>query len=101
MSCPIHLSIPVALVLGAAGLIAAEQAPPPHPAESFQTIRLPKHRGTIRLAVNDVIEGAFDDHGKTFGPVGAHSGWIGLRQMAHTVRCEDDDLALFSPKSGL
>ncbi|RFC46488.1 MAG: hypothetical protein DVB23_001596 [Verrucomicrobia bacterium] len=101
MSCPIPPSIPVALVLGAAGLFAAEQAPPPHPAESFQTIRLYKHHGTIRLMVNDVIEVALADNGKTFGPVWAHFGWIGSRQITHTVRCESDDLALFSLKSGL
>jgi hypothetical protein len=64
-------------------------------AEAFQTIRLYKHRGIIRLMVDDVIEVAFDDDGKTYGPVWTHAGWIGLRQMAHTVRCEYDDLKVF------
>lgn len=70
----------------------------PAPAEAFQTIRLYKHGGTIRLMVDDVIEVAFDDDGKTHGPVWTHAGWIGLRQMAHTVRCEYDDLKVFPLK---
>ena len=67
----------------------------PAPAESFQTIHLYKCGGTIRLMVDDVIEVAFDDDGKTYGPVWAHPGWIALRQMAHTTRCEYDDLKVF------
>lgn len=67
----------------------------PAPADSFQTIRLYKHGGTIRLMVDNVIEVAFDDDGKTHGPVWTHPGWIGLRQMAHTIRCEYDDLKVF------
>ena len=34
---------------------------------------------------------AYDDDGTTFGPVWTHRGWIGLRQMGHTVRCEYGD----------
>ena len=67
----------------------------PSTAESFQTIHLYKRGGTIRLMVDDVIEVAFDDDGKTYGPVCTHTGWIGLRQMAHTIRCEYDDLKVF------
>ena len=70
----------------------------PAPANAFQNIRLYKHGGTIRLMVDDVIEVAFDDDGKTYGPVWTHAGWIGLRQMAHTVRCEYDDLKIFPLK---
>ncbi|NBV52123.1 MAG: DUF1961 family protein [Verrucomicrobia bacterium] len=70
----------------------------PAPADSFQTIHLYKRGGTIRLMVDDVIEVAFDDDGKTHGPVWMHSGWIGLRQMAHTIRCEYDDLKVFPLK---
>ncbi len=70
----------------------------PAPADSFQTIRLYKHGGTIRLMVDDVVEVAFDDDGKTYGPVWTNPGWIGLRQMAHTVRCEYDDLKVFPLK---
>ncbi|MFZ5830695.1 MAG: DUF1961 family protein [Planctomycetota bacterium] len=62
------------------------------PADGFQTVRLYKRGGTIRLTVDDVVSVAFDDDGQTFGPVWNHSGWIGLRQMAHTGRCEYDHL---------
>jgi hypothetical protein len=68
------------------------------PAEAFQTIRLYKRGGTIRLMVDDIISVAFDDDGKTHGPVWKHSGWIGLRQMGHTVRCEYDDLRVYPCK---
>lgn len=70
----------------------------PAPADSFQTIRLYKHGSAIRLMVDDVIAVAFDDDGKTFGPVWTHSGWISLRQMAHTIRCEYDDLKIYPLK---
>lgn len=48
--------------------------------------------------VDDVIAVAFDDDGKTHGPLWTHTGWLGLRQMAHTVRCEYDDLKIFPLK---
>lgn len=67
----------------------------PAPAEAFQSIRLYKRGGVIRLMVDDVVGVAHDDDGKTFGPVWSHSGWIGLRQMGHTVRCEYDHLKVF------
>lgn len=57
------------------------------PADRFQTIRIYKRGGKIRLMVDDRISVAWDDDGKAYGPVWNHSGWIGLRQMAHTVRC--------------
>jgi len=59
---------------------------------AFQTVRLYKRGGTIRLMVDDVISVAWDDDGQSHGPVWTHSGWIGLRQMAHTERCEYDSL---------
>lgn len=58
------------------------------PADAFQTVRIYKRGGAIRVMVDDVVEIAYDDDGKTFGPVYTHSGWIGLRQMAKTERCE-------------
>jgi hypothetical protein len=58
------------------------------PEHAFQTVRIYKRGGQIRCTVDDLVSIAFDDDGQTFGPVWTHSGWIGLRQMAHTVRCE-------------
>lgn len=66
----------------------------PAPADSFQTVRLYKRGGAIRLMVDNIIAVAFDDDGKTYGPVWTHSGWIGLRQMGHTIRCEYDELKI-------
>lgn len=65
------------------------------PGEAFETVRLYKRGGQIRLTVDDIVSVAYDDDGKTYGPVWTHSGWIGLRQMGHTVRCEYDSLAVF------
>lgn len=70
------------------------------PAEAFQTVRLYKRGGQIRLTVDDIVSVAYDDDGKTYGPVWTHSGWIGLRQMGHTLRCEYDNLAVFPLTSG-
>ncbi len=58
------------------------------PAEAFQAIRVYKRGGKIRLTVDGVIAAAFDDDGKTHGPVWTHSGWIALRQMGHTLSGE-------------
>jgi len=68
------------------------------PADSFQKIRVYKRGGTIRLTVDDIISVAFDDDGKTHGPVWNHPGWIGLRQMGRTVRCEYDYLKVYPLK---
>jgi hypothetical protein len=68
------------------------------PADAFQVVRLYKRGGTIRLMVDDIISVAFDDDGKTYGPVWNHSGWIGLRQMGHTVHCEYDSLTVYPAK---
>src|SRR5690606_21877515 len=66
------------------------------PAASLQTIGIYKRGGMIRLTVDGVVSVAFDDDGKTYGPIWTHSGWIGLRQMGHTLRCEYDDLKVFA-----
>ena len=66
----------------------------PAPADAFQTIRLYKRGGTIRLTVDDIVSVAYDDDGKSYGPVWDNSGWIGLRQMGRTVRCEYDHLKI-------
>lgn len=55
---------------------------------AFQTVQIYKRAGNIRVTVDGLVAVAFDDDGKTFGPVHKHSGWIGLRQMGHTQRCE-------------
>lgn len=60
----------------------------PAPANVFQTVRVYKRGGMIRLTVDDIISLAFIDDGKKWGPVWNQPGWIGLRQMAHTVHCE-------------
>jgi len=65
------------------------------PADHFQTIRVYKKAGTIRLTVDGQLALRYDDDGRTFGPVHTHSGWIGLRQMAHTQRCEYDRFAVY------
>ena len=66
--------------------------------DGFQTIRIYKRGGKIRLMVDDVVSLAYDDDGKTYGPVHAHSGWIGLRQMGHARRCEYGHVRIFSLK---
>lgn len=65
------------------------------PADAFQVVRIYKRGGAIRLIVDDVVSVGFDDDGKTHGPVWNHSGWIGLRQMGHTVRGEYDWLKVY------
>ncbi len=68
------------------------------PADAFQTVRIYKHGGRVRLTVDDLLALAFDDDGRTYGPVHAHSGWIGLRQMAHTRSAEYGHLKVFPLK---
>lgn len=67
----------------------------PAPADAFQTIRVYKRGARIRMAVDDVVAVAYDDDGKTYGPVHTHAGWIGLRQMGHGVRGEYGQVRLF------
>ena len=56
--------------------------------QEFQTVQIYKRDENIRVMVDGLVAIAFDDDGKTFGPVHKNSGWIGLRQMGHTLRCE-------------
>ena len=65
------------------------------PAETFDLVRVYKRGAMIRVMVGDKVLVAWDDDGKRYGPVHAHSGWIGLRQMGHTIRCEYDRLAVY------
>ncbi len=64
------------------------------PSGRFQAVRLHKRGGAIRVTVDGVVAVAFDDNGVSHGPVWRHLGWIGLRQMGHTVRCRYDDLRI-------
>lgn len=50
----------------------------------FQTVRLYKKGGVIRLLVDGVVAVSYDDDGKSFGPILDKSGWFALRQMPHT-----------------
>lgn len=64
----------------------------------FQTIRIYKRGGAIRVAVDGVLAVAFDDDGKTYGPVHDFPGRIGLRQMAHTGSAQYGRLAVYPLK---
>jgi hypothetical protein len=70
------------------------------PGGTFQTVRVYKRGGKIRCAVDDLVSIAYDDDGATFGPLWAHDGWIGLRQMGHTVRCEYGHLKVWPLRPG-
>ena len=63
--------------------------------DAFQTVHIYKHGGKIRVMVDGLVAVAFDDDGKKFGPIHEHSGWIGLRQMGHTLRCEYGHLKIY------
>ncbi|MBC8356383.1 MAG: DUF1961 family protein [Planctomycetes bacterium] len=49
---------------------------------TFQTVRIYKRGGVIRVMVDDVVAVAYDDA----RPLG-QLGWIGFRQMGHTLSC--------------
>lgn len=68
------------------------------PPDAFQTIRVYKRGGAIRLTVDDVVALAWDDDGKTHGPVLDRPGWFGLRQMGHTLRCEYEHVKIYRLK---
>ena len=70
------------------------------PVGTFQTVRIYNRGGKIRATVDNLVSVAYDDDGTTFGPVWTHSGWIGLRQMGHTVRCEYGHLAVWPLRAG-
>ncbi len=57
------------------------------PSDSFQTVRVYKRGGKIRLMVDDVVALAWDDDGTSYGLV-LQSGWMALRQMGHTERSD-------------
>lgn len=63
--------------------------------ETFETLRIYKRGPMIRVMIGDTVLVAWDDDGKTFGPVHQHTGWIGLRQMGHTLRCEYERVAIY------
>ena len=81
--------------LAAVGLDMVANAP----ADAFQTVRLYKRGGKIRLMIDDVVAVTCDDDGTTYGPVHTHSGWIGLRQMGHTHRCEYEYVRVYPLKT--
>ena len=62
---------------------------------AFQTVQIYKKAGKIRVMVDGLVALAFDDDGEMFGPVRNQSGWIGLRQMGHTLRCEYGDVKIY------
>jgi hypothetical protein len=66
--------------------------------EVFDTLRIHKRAEKIRVMVNDRIIVAWDDDGKSFGPAILHSGWIGIRQMGYTLRCDYDRVAVYPLK---
>jgi hypothetical protein len=66
--------------------------------DTFETLRIYKRGNVLRVMVNDRIIVAWDDDGVRYGPVLRHPGWIGLRQMGHTLRCEYERLAVFPLK---
>jgi hypothetical protein len=65
---------------------------------SYQTVRVYKRGGKIRLTVDDMLAVALDDDGKTYGPVHDHPGWIGLRQMGHSTWGKYDSLRVYPLK---
>jgi hypothetical protein len=65
------------------------------PQDAFQTVRVYKRGGAIRLTVDDVVALAWNDDGKINGHVYDRSGWFGLRQMGHTHRCDYGHLKIY------
>lgn len=68
------------------------------PIDVFQTVRIYKRGGNIRVIVDDMVALAYDDDGVTYGPVYDHAGWIGLRQMGKTRSCEYGHVTLYPLK---
>jgi hypothetical protein len=64
----------------------------------FQIVRIHKRGGTVRVTVDGIVALAYEDDGRTHGPVWTHSGWIGLRQMSHTESAEYDHLSVWPLK---
>jgi len=65
------------------------------PNEAFDLLRIYKRGEKIRVMMGDTVIVAWDDDGKEFGAVHRHSGWLGLRQMGFTRRCEYERLAVY------
>jgi hypothetical protein len=65
------------------------------PPEIFDVLRIYKRAGMIRVMVNDQVIVAWDDDGKSFGPVIARPGWIGLRQMGYTLRTDYERIVVY------
>lgn len=68
------------------------------PNDVFQTVRIYKRGGNIRVIVDDVVALAYDDDGVTYGPIYDQAGWIGLRQMGRTRSCEYGHVKLYPLK---
>ncbi len=66
--------------------------------DTFQVVQIYKWENRIRVLIDGKVAVAFDDDGKTYGAVHTHSGWIALRQMGFTQRCEYKDLAVYPLK---
>jgi hypothetical protein len=62
---------------------------------SFQTIRIYKQGGNILMMVDDVVAITYTDDGKSHGPIFQNSGWVGLRQMTHTIEAKYGRLAVY------
>lgn len=71
----------------------------PSSRDGFQTIRVYKRGGKIRLMVDDVVAVSYDDDGKTYGRIWDHPGWIGLRQMSHAGWCKYGYVKVYPLKS--
>ncbi|MBN1513529.1 MAG: DUF1961 family protein [Phycisphaerae bacterium] len=57
-------------------------------------VRLLKVGNKIRMEVNGLLSVAFDDDGKTWGPVWC-DGYIGLRQMNHLLSARYENLKVY------
>jgi len=67
---------------------------------AWQTVRIYKRGGKIRLTVDDELALAWDDDGEEYGPVHDHAGWIGLRQMSHTESARYGEVNVYPLKWG-
>lgn len=70
------------------------------PDEDFQTVRIHKRGGRVRIMVDDVVSADLDDTGGRYGKPWTHPGWIALRQMAHTGYAEYGHLKIWPLKPG-
>ncbi len=75
--------------------LVADFGPP-----EFKTVRVYKRGGQIRVIVNDVVSVEFDDPEDAYGKPWTHSGWIGLRHMAHAGYAEYGHIKVWPLKDG-